>query len=326
MSSAKVSVVVPAYNAEMCLVTAVHSILAQTLKDIEIWIVNDGSTDGTGGIADKLAQEDTRVKVIHQENQGAYMARLNALRQIKSPYFTCVDADDVVDSTMCEKMLDFAETENLDVVQCRMFGESFCENQVLKNRQEVEEGFIRPILFEGRDACCGCAKLHRNVYDFSKFARAPISMFDDLVSNLQFFTSVQRMGFLNEGLYHYQINEGSSVRNYKVKNLHDFLYTVNFREKMVPFYGWEKECDVLNNWIILNARNTLMVAASAPGWTLKERIVNVKKILNTKEVREAFNGLVKKTKDYYILLAVKTLPVVCISLLYFLKRTFRRCK
>ena len=116
--AAQVAVIIPAYNAESGIEKSVRSVLAQTLQDIEVWIVDDGSNDKTAEIADSLVQVDKRVKVIHQENCGCYQARLAALKLIKTPYFGFVDADDLIDTTMYEKMLSIMVANNFDVVQC----------------------------------------------------------------------------------------------------------------------------------------------------------------------------------------------------------------
>lgn len=89
------SVIIPAYNAQTLLEQAVRSVLAQPCAEIEIWIINDGSVDSTGQIADRLAREDPRVRVIHTENQGAAHARNLGLDAAAGDYVGFLDADDV---------------------------------------------------------------------------------------------------------------------------------------------------------------------------------------------------------------------------------------
>ena len=90
----KISVVIPIYNCEEYLEESIRSILNQTFKDIEIVCVDDGSTDNSLDILNKLASDDSRLKVFSQENQGSSFARNNALRKVSGDYVYFFDADD----------------------------------------------------------------------------------------------------------------------------------------------------------------------------------------------------------------------------------------
>lgn len=298
MTEALIAVTIPAYNAERALATAARSVLRQSLRDLEVWIVDDGSVDRTAEIADRLAREDSRVRVLHQPNHGAYMARLRALRQINTPYFGFLDADDRAEPEMYGKMLEWAETENLDVVQCCPCGARAADGTrvVLKGREDVVRHLIKPVLLEGQGATFMWDKIYRNRYDFDLFENAPITMFDDMLFNLQAFGVVCRVGLLNEGLYHYQINDGSSVRNYKAKNLQDFLYVVRYRAGLIGKYGiWYTPLEH-HRWTVLNARNLLFVVVSAPNMAFRARLAGLRAIVGAPEVVEAHKAVTKARK------------------------------
>ena len=259
---AKVGIVIPAYNAERGLAKSVRSVLAQTYHDIEVWIVNDGSRDRTGEVATRFARQDSRVHVIHQQNCGCYQARLNALKKIKTTYFGFVDADDVIDPTMFEKMLDFAEREHLDVVQCgHDVNGKYVEwkgcSSILCSHESVIEEYVKPLLVEG--ALGGAFvwnKLYRNQYDFEAFDPTDNdTTFEDMIFNLQFFLKVQRMGFLNESLYHYCINEGSSVSNFTARTLKDFGECIRVRKAVIPLYCIRDSKSLCRHWSRINALN-----------------------------------------------------------------------
>ena len=93
----KVSIIVPVYKVEQYLDSCVHSLLNQTLKDIEIILVDDGSPDKCPIICDLYAQKDTRVKVIHKTNEGLGMARNSGIEFATGEYITFCDSDDYVD-------------------------------------------------------------------------------------------------------------------------------------------------------------------------------------------------------------------------------------
>lgn len=99
---------------------------------------------------------------------------------------------------------------------------------------------------------------------------------------------------LNEGLYHYQINDGSSVRNYGPRNLRDFLYTTTFRRQLAEDYGWADEEQALDNWVVLNARNQLVTAASARAPSWGTRMANIGAILEAEPIRSAYESLIKQ--------------------------------
>lgn len=113
----RVSVIVPVYNAEKYLKECIDSILNQTLKEIEIIIVDDGSTDNSGVLADSLGANDTRIRVIHQSNQGLGPARNTGILNAAGEYIGFVDSDDYVLPFMYEKLYKRAIETNADIVQ-----------------------------------------------------------------------------------------------------------------------------------------------------------------------------------------------------------------
>lgn len=112
----KVSVIIPVYNTEKYVRQAVESIRRQTLKDIEIIIVNDGSTDGSMTILEELAVQDERIKLFSQENQGQSIARNFALQKVGGKYLYFMDSDDYLENDALELCFEKAESNNLDFV------------------------------------------------------------------------------------------------------------------------------------------------------------------------------------------------------------------
>ncbi len=114
---AKISVIIPIYNAEKYLKQCVRSVLDQTLKDIEIICVNDGSKDGSKDIIDALAKSDNRIKVIHKENSG-YGASMNmGLAAATGEYIGIVESDDFIEPDMYEELYELSEGGRIDVVK-----------------------------------------------------------------------------------------------------------------------------------------------------------------------------------------------------------------
>lgn len=112
----KVSVIIPVYNTRAYVGQAIESICRQTLVELEIIVVNDGSTDGSGAILHELAQKDTRIKVYEQPNQGQSVARNVALDHARGHYIYFMDSDDLLDAEALELCYAKCETEALELV------------------------------------------------------------------------------------------------------------------------------------------------------------------------------------------------------------------
>ena len=105
MTKETVSVIVPVYNIAAELPRCVESVLAQTWDALEVILVDDGSTDGSGSLCDSFARQDARVRVIHQKNAGVSAARNAGVSRATGEYLAFVDSDDYVEPELYEKMV-----------------------------------------------------------------------------------------------------------------------------------------------------------------------------------------------------------------------------
>ncbi len=115
-SEAILAVIVPVYNAEQYLEKCVNSIICQTFKQLEIILVDDGSTDRSFCICEKMAAKDARIKVFRKENSGPLSAKKMGMENTSASYVMFVDADDWIDSQMCEKMFETMKYYHVDIV------------------------------------------------------------------------------------------------------------------------------------------------------------------------------------------------------------------
>ena len=113
-----ISVIVPVYNVEKYIRECLDSIVNQTYKNLQIILVDDGSSDNSGKICDEFAKKDSRITVVHQENQGAGAAKNTGLELIEGEYFSIIDSDDYIDLSMYEKMVSLMKQYDSDIVQC----------------------------------------------------------------------------------------------------------------------------------------------------------------------------------------------------------------
>lgn len=118
-----ISVIIPVYNTAAYLRKCVDSVLAQSYEELEVLLVDDGSTDESGTICDEYANKDTRVIVLHQENQGVSAARNHALKIAKGEWLSFVDSDDWLELDMYSRMLHIADQTSADIVICDLYEE-----------------------------------------------------------------------------------------------------------------------------------------------------------------------------------------------------------
>lgn len=129
-----ISVIVPIYNAEKYLNKCLTSIVNQTYCDLEIILVNDGSTDESFAICEKYKQADDRIVIINKHNEGLVRARKDGIRMAKGEYITFVDADDWIDITTYEKVY----TEKADIISYGLMEEY--ENYSKRKTNKIEQG------------------------------------------------------------------------------------------------------------------------------------------------------------------------------------------
>ena len=119
MKDSIVSIIIPVYNAGEYLAETLDSVLSQTYSNLEIILVDDGSTDGSGEYCDRIKESDCRIKVFHKENGGAAEARNYALERVNGDYVVFIDSDDLVKPDYIENMVRAAEKWNAQLVVCR---------------------------------------------------------------------------------------------------------------------------------------------------------------------------------------------------------------
>lgn len=288
---AELAVIIPAYNAEKTLVRTIDSIRASTFRDLEIWIVDDGSTDGTAQLAEAFATADARIRVCHQKNKGIYLARLHALRQITTPYFAFADADDWVEPTLYERVMALMHAHDLDILEYECFGKGKNDGSLtlLTTEEKLYQGYIFPCLMRGPVYVWD--KVYRHRFDFKTFAECAVVRYEDMIFNLQFFATCKRFGHLHEALYHYDVNAESSVRNYRSRYLDDFITTFHFRRQAAPWYRLQPDDLRLEDWVMINARDNFVLASHAPASSWKERFDHLHALANATEIRLSLDRL-----------------------------------
>lgn len=222
----RISIIVPVYNAEKYLRECVDSILAQTLRDIELILVDDGSTDSSPALCDAYAAQDARVQVIHKANGRAASARNAGLARAQGEYIAFVDADDWVAADMYEKMLKtgadvtlcdyvrFAEGEEHPFTQSNIAAGYYDKAQMREKLYPhlVMDGVEYPITISN----WVLAIKHTVIQDNALRYREDILISEDAPFGSEVLYCANSFAYLKgEALYHYRITEGSASKTYK---------------------------------------------------------------------------------------------------------------
>lgn len=237
MDSPKITIIVPVYNAENTIKKCLNSIIAQTLKDWELILVDDGSPDGSGHICDEYAMRDSRFKVIHQDNAGVSAARQTGLDAAIGEYIIHADPDDWVEPLMLEELYNKAKNDNADMVICDFFMDYF-DNSTYK-KQEVES--LQPqCIIDGffcgsiHGSCCNKLVKHSVINDCgAKFPKG-INYCEDICFNVQLLRYNIRISYINKAYYHYVQHSTSVTNSFSRKNYEEGLAYINYLCTLLP--------------------------------------------------------------------------------------------
>lgn len=212
MQKPLISIVVPVYNAGGYLVACLDSIVNQDLKEIEIIIVDDGSTDDSGKIADQYAAEDPRIRVIHQVNAHLSASRNAGMKQATGEYIAFVDADDWIEADMFSSMYKVALREGSDIVICSVAVEYTKDGYV--SYEKISQEYTERDSMNFYSLFVELSQLHLFNYAWNKIYRTQLlrdnnlnfrveAPFEDIAFNLEVLKVIKTVSVLPNTFYHY---------------------------------------------------------------------------------------------------------------------------
>lgn len=221
----KVSVCIPVYNSELFLVECIESLVTQTLKDIELIFVNDGSTDRSPFILKKYAKRFTNIKIVNQANTGLGGARNAGINSASGEYIGFVDSDDFVEPSMFETLYNSAKKNNVDIAMCGV--------RIYPSNITSKRCWYNP--YEGK---ISAEFLNRNTQPWNKIVKSRLikeSSFKFYKENgdgvfILLMLKAKGIVSVNEKLYNYRAGHNSMSTNYKL-NLFKQSYASN-KEQM----------------------------------------------------------------------------------------------
>ncbi len=216
-----ISVIIAAYNIEAYIERGVRSVCVQTYRNLEIIVVDDGSTDDTGRILDELAGRDARIQVIHEENGGLAHARNVGIARAGGSYIGFVDGDDWIDPDMYEKLFSALRDKRADMAVCRY--------RQIAREKTLDESADRAVLFEGQEALTAYVeerkefeiqnaawnKLYRREL-LSGMAFPEGRWYEDILFTTEALTRAERCIYLDIALYNYIIDREDSIMNKRI--------------------------------------------------------------------------------------------------------------
>lgn len=216
MKKPNVSIIIPVYNGKNYVKRCLETVINQSLKNIEIIIVNDGSDDGTIDILNLYKKKDERIRIISKKNEGLYKARLDGISAATGEYVGFVDSDDRVDSMMFEKMYNIASTCGYDVVNCNYYIEDekgncklnfFNDLDLHKNSEIIKEYFSYHSIKE----MMWSKLFKKSIFDDYEYIKN-ISTAEDYLIFSKILYKVRSLYNLNEPLYYY-FKRSDSIMN-----------------------------------------------------------------------------------------------------------------
>lgn len=300
----KLSIVVPVYNVERYLPKCIDSLCSQTLKDIEIILVDDGSLDKSGIICDSFAAKDKRINVIHKANEGVSAARNDGLRIASGEYILFCDSDDWMDEDALENLYDAGVKNNADVVigdVAQVFGERiepvhfYAEEFVTSEKAYIDElikaNFCKkycPNPYNGKPAFGYGGPWNKavrrqflldNAIEFDVRVKG---IFDDILYTAHVLANARTVAYIQKNVYNYRILSNSITHSFK-SNLLDINEAIfNSWDEFIARYGSDgKYNEAYAANVIRRLKSTLGLYYFSPKnpMSLGEQFKDLKKLI-----------------------------------------------
>ena len=320
----KITVIVPVYNVENYLRKCLDSIMAQTYKNIEIIVVNDGSTDTSGEICKEFSGMDHRIIYIEQENAGLSAARNTGLNNMSGDYVTFVDSDDWIEQdyieTLYKKIVEYqadiavgnyySYNEDEETYYFHIYGDSYYEKvydniSIFENLYESQE-------MKSFALISAWGKLYKaKLFDYLRFEKGKLG--EDGYFNQKMYLSVNKVVYLNKGLYAYRQRSGSITNTWTEKWMHALVDAMSERITLLANMGYplEKHLAVYRQMLEVSLANGqasgLSDTATYKEFEMKRTLLNHLSIQEQKEKK----AIVLAANYAYVEQVMTTIKSIC---------------
>jgi len=215
----KVSLIIPVYNVEAYIERCLTSVVNQTLKDIEVIIVNDGSFDKSMEIVNSFDVKYANIYIINKANGGLSSARNSGLKAASGKYIAFLDSDDYIDETMLEQMYNNAEVNNFDIVACNLtmvdLSDKIIEvekNTVNYNHTYNKDDVIGEYLLNNIPSYAWNKLYLKKLFDENKITYPEGRLYEDIGTSFELLFRARKVGFIDKQLYFYVQRDGAITK------------------------------------------------------------------------------------------------------------------
>ncbi len=241
-----VSVVIPVYNVEKYLIRCLESVILQTYRNLEIILVDDGSTDNSGKICDEYAERDSRIKVIHKENGGLSDARNIGIKSASADYIAFIDSDDYVKNVYIQSLVEITLRYDVDIAICRYFnGKKKNFPLTIRHYRKVKSFDSKVMLYNWHGKykhveTIAWNKLYKKALFIDNQIYYPVGYFNEDVQTTHLLVDkAKKIALINDKLYYYYNREESIINTISEKKLRDNIYSQNVRLDYFYKCGYE---------------------------------------------------------------------------------------
>ena len=226
----KLSIIIPVYNVEQYLQNCVQSVITQTYQDLQVILVDDGSTDSSGILCDQLARPDCRMQVVHKKNGGLSDARNAGLKVATGDYVAFLDSDDVyLLNDGVEQLMALAQAEQPDVLLFQAV-DVYAHHQTVRKAYDVEymathsgvEVFAQLVRIQSFNMSACFQLIRRDLLEQYQIYFQKGLLSEDVDWSLRLWRHVSKVRAMNLPLYGYQHREGSISTTYTIRNLRSY--------------------------------------------------------------------------------------------------------
>ena len=233
----KVSIIVPIYNLEQYLKICLDSIAEQTYSNLEVLLIDDGSTDGSSQICNQYQEKDARFQAIHKKNGGAADARNMALDICTGDYITFVDGDDYIAKDFIEQLVSIMEEQGADISICgwnNVEGENvepFCANTKEVKAYDTVSALEVLLYQEEFDSAMWPKLYKKELFDGIRFPKG--NLYEDIAIIYHIFMRAKKVGYINYAGYFYLLRESGTTLKKFTKNKMDLIDVVSEMESII---------------------------------------------------------------------------------------------
>ena len=292
-----ISVIVPVYNMELYLDKCIQSVINQTYKNLEILLVDDGSTDGSLHLCKRYADRDHRIKVIHKANGGLSSARNAGLDACSGDYIGFVDSDDWIADTMYEELLSICKTRKTIATMCMAKANDNGMISRITNFSDTvitADNILRSIFLRQESSSVCCRLFPRDVIGSARFDETKLN--EDILFLVSIMDNAEWASYSSSIGYYYLYREGSISRHFG-KAVHDMvgnsMYIRKYISQSIPSLAKEAECyeifqhmsfllccpyqydrtsDAIYGDVLAYVRRHLLVGIKSPFLSVKEKM------------------------------------------------------